>query len=104
MKQDIVSDMPGSLELAEPLAQDRISLWRRGVEIPAHKIQTRRKLLPGDVTETLAVLGPLLHLVTKGLVVPVAACYTHNGARLRQQLLTCQSVERRDQGGASQIA
>src|SRR5262245_5269316 len=83
MKQNIVRDLPGSLELAEPLAQDRIGLWRRGVEIPAHKMQTRRKLLPCDVTETLAVLGPLPHRVTKGLVVPVAACDTQNGARLR---------------------
>jgi hypothetical protein len=83
MKQDIVGDLLCLLDLAEPLPQDRIGLRGGGAEISAHKIQTRRKLLPGDVTEVLAVLRILPHLVAQGLVVPLSACHPQNGARLR---------------------
>ena len=73
MKQDIVGDLLCPLDLAEPLTQDRIGLRGGCAEISAHKIQTRRKLLPGDVTEVLAVLRTLPHLVAQGLVVPLSA-------------------------------
>src|SRR5262245_20720735 len=62
------------------------------------------KLPPDCVTEVFSVLDKGPHGVAKGVVVPLSAGYPQDGERLREQLLICQGIERRDQGGAAQIA
>src|SRR5207245_6411986 len=67
-------------------------------------MQALGKLFPGRRAEVFAVLHRGAHFLAQGVIIPGSATHPQNGERFREQLLTCQSIERRDQGGTAQIA
>src|SRR5882724_995413 len=62
-------------------------------------MQALGKLVPGLRAEVFAVLHKGAHFLAQGVIIPGSATHPQNGARFREQLLTCQRIERRDQGG-----
>src|SRR5215510_10878497 len=67
-------------------------------------MQALGKLVPGRRAEVFAVLHKGTHFLAQGVIMPCSATYSQNGERFREQFLTCQSIERRDQGCTAQIA
>src|SRR5215510_5489267 len=67
-------------------------------------MQALGKLVPGRRAEVFAVLHKGAHFLAQGVIIPGSATHPQNGARFREQLLTGQRIERRDQGGTAQIA
>src|SRR5215510_3443199 len=67
-------------------------------------MQALGKLFPGLRAEVFSVLHKGAHFLAQGVIIPWSATHPQHGERFREQLLTCQSIERRDQGGTAQIA
>src|SRR5712691_222186 len=67
-------------------------------------MQTLGKLVPGRRAEVFGVLHKGAHFLAQGVIIPWSATHPQHGERFREQSLTCQSIERRDQGGTAQIA
>src|SRR5438445_10441295 len=66
-------------------------------------MQTLGKLVPGRRAEVFAVLHKGAHFLAQGVIIPWSAPHPQNSAWFREQVLTCQSIERRDQRGTAQI-
>src|SRR6266487_1904722 len=67
-------------------------------------MQAFGKLPPGLVAKVFSVLHIGAHFLAQGVIIPDSATHPQNGERFREQFLTCQSIERRDQGCTAQIA
>src|SRR5215510_3615549 len=104
MKEHVVGNLVRALHLRDLGPHGGVGLGGRRTEIPRHEMQTLGKLVPGRRGEVFAILHKGTHGLAQGVIIPGSAPHPQNGARFREQVLTGQRIERRDQGGTAQIA
>src|SRR4029453_188710 len=103
MKQYIIGNVVLSLHGLEAFTQPGIVLYRWRIEIPAHKREALGKLPPCLIAKAFFLLGIGPDCIAKGVIAPRSAGYPKQGKRLRQQPLTSQGVERRNESRTGQI-